>query len=260
MPAGWLPDGTYYWRVALLAPGPDRPAAGGRPGAHPRSPPARHARVPVAAPRAGRRARRSIRITGTENRITRVTIYRTDRPGTPQPLTSFKVPGRSSFTWNGRLGRRQTPAPAGTYLVGLYVADQACNVGRFPAALPPEPGTTPHAGVSIRYLAAEPPPAASRPARTRDRAGRRPAPAVHLGARRAPARASAAAAATARCCGCRSPAAAPGPTRSRCAPGRPGPPFRCWPSSGRTGRRRAAGARRPAASHLAGPEPGRRRR
>jgi hypothetical protein len=111
-------------------------------------------------------ARALVQTTGTENRITRVTIYRTDRPGTPQPLTSFKVPGRSRFTWNARLGRRLTAAPAGTYLVGLYVADQACNVGRFPTTLPPRPGTTPHAGVSVRYLAAESPPVAVPAGRT----------------------------------------------------------------------------------------------
>ena len=63
--------------------------------------------------------------------------------------------GAQQATWDGRIHGR--PAPAGTYLVGLDVTDAACNTGHFPATLPPAPGSTPDAGVTVRYLAAEPP-------------------------------------------------------------------------------------------------------
>jgi hypothetical protein len=85
-----------------------------------------------------------------------VQLYRTDLPGVPRLVKSFGISGiRDIATWDGRI--RQLPAPAGTYLVGLSVTDAACNTGHFPPALPPAPGSTPHAGVTVRYLAAQPP-------------------------------------------------------------------------------------------------------
>ena len=36
------------------------------------------------------------------------------------------------------------------------MTDAACNTGRYPIVMPPPPGTT-HTGVTVRYLAAEPP-------------------------------------------------------------------------------------------------------
>jgi hypothetical protein len=86
----------------------------------------------------------------------RVEILRTDLPGTPRPVFSFAVPARGhTAVWNGLI--HDAPAPAGTYLVGLQVIDAACNVGSFPAENPPVPGTTPHAGVTVTYLAAQVP-------------------------------------------------------------------------------------------------------
>jgi hypothetical protein len=63
--------------------------------------------------------------------------------------------GGTKTTWNGKINH--LPAPQGTYLIGLDVTDAACNTGHFPFAWPPPPGTTAHAGVTVRYLAAEPP-------------------------------------------------------------------------------------------------------
>jgi hypothetical protein len=84
-----------------------------------------------------------------------VLIYRTDLPGPPRLVKSYSSGRRTSTHWDGRINGR--PAPQGTYLVGLKVTDKACNTGRFPPELPPVPGTTAHAGVTVRYLAAEPP-------------------------------------------------------------------------------------------------------
>ncbi len=93
---------------------------------------------------------------GTEHRSGIIRLYRTDPNGRPRLVKSFKTRWNASQArWDGLIHRR--PAPAGTYLVGLDVTDAACNTGHFPALLPPVPGTTPHAGVSVRYLAAQPP-------------------------------------------------------------------------------------------------------
>jgi hypothetical protein len=96
-----------------------------------------------------------IRYRGNERRAGTLLIYRTDVAGTPKLVDSIPVNPRVPTTWDGRLGGR--PAPAGTYLMGLQVIDRACNVGRFPSSLPPAPGSTPGAGLTVRYLAAQPP-------------------------------------------------------------------------------------------------------
>ena len=97
----------------------------------------------------------TIRATGTKGLNARVLIYRTDLPGRPVLVKSYASGRRTTTHWDGTIKGR--PAPAGTYLVGLKVTDRACNTGRFPPELPPVPGTTAHAGVTVRYLAAEPP-------------------------------------------------------------------------------------------------------
>ncbi len=98
----------------------------------------------------------TIHYSGDEQRGGTIRIYRTDLPGAPRLVKSFLTPWNGqTATWDGTiLGR---PAPAGTYLIGLDVTDAACNTGHFPTALPPTRGTTPHAGVTVRYLAAQPP-------------------------------------------------------------------------------------------------------
>ncbi len=95
-----------------------------------------------------------IRYRGNEGHVATMRIYRTDVPGRPQQVASFLTSGGGETTWNGETANR--PAPAGIYLVGMDVTDAACNTGRFPASLPPAPGSTPRAGVTIRYLAAQP--------------------------------------------------------------------------------------------------------
>jgi FlgD Ig-like domain/N,N-dimethylformamidase beta subunit-like, C-terminal len=97
----------------------------------------------------------TIKYTGTDGLNARVLIYRTGLPGGPMLVKSYASGRRTTTTWDGTIKGR--PAPQGTYLVGLKVTDRACNTGRFPPELPPVPGTTPHAGVTVRYLAAEPP-------------------------------------------------------------------------------------------------------
>jgi hypothetical protein len=102
----------------------------------------------------------TIHVRGTEGRRAGVLIYRTD-VAPPQRVGQLTIPSeRDTATWDGTLGGR--PAPPGTYLMALVVADRSGNVGTFPGRLPdgrhavagPLPG---HAGVTIRRLAAAPP-------------------------------------------------------------------------------------------------------
>jgi hypothetical protein len=103
----------------------------------------------------------NIHFTGTKGRGGYLLVYRTGLGGPPQLAAARRIPfsRRSSHgyskTWNGLIHGR--PAPAGTYVMALKVADRACVTGTFPAYLPPQQGTTPHAGVTASYLAAEPP-------------------------------------------------------------------------------------------------------
>jgi len=103
----------------------------------------------------------TIHASGLEGRSAKVPIYRTDV--TPaRRVGELSIPfGARTATWDGTLGGR--PAPPGTYLMGLLVADRAGNVGSFPAPLPDTPGAPAlgplpgRAGVTIRRLAAAPP-------------------------------------------------------------------------------------------------------
>jgi hypothetical protein len=154
------PDGTYYIRVALINQGRTVTIAGPQ-GPEPvkvkTQPPAPVVTsvTPKLIPQRNQRAV-TLRYSGNESRGGTVQIYRTDLPGKPQLVKSFLTPWKGqSATWNGLIAGR--PAPAGTYLMGLDVADAACNTGRFPASLPPAAGATPGAGVTVRYLAAQPP-------------------------------------------------------------------------------------------------------
>jgi hypothetical protein len=86
-----------------------------------------------------------------------VELYRTDLPDwwLHKPVKGIATKwDHSSVEWDGMIAQR--PAPAGTYLVGFAMTDAACNSGTFPARLPPRSGSTPHAGVTLRYLAAAP--------------------------------------------------------------------------------------------------------
>jgi hypothetical protein len=153
------PDGTYYVRVALRHQGRtvDIADANGpipvkiktippRPVVTDVSP----SLIPLGAEKV------KIDYKGNDKRSGFVILYRTDLPGKPVAVKSFKTKWNASqATWDGLIKRQ--PAPAGTYLVGLNVTDAACNTGKFPAVMPPAPGTTRGAGVSVRYLAGQPP-------------------------------------------------------------------------------------------------------
>jgi hypothetical protein len=107
----------------------------------------------------------TIHLKGLEGRSARVLIYRTD-VSPPRRVGQLHVGfGARGVTWDGRLGGE--PAPPGTYLMGVLVADRSGNAGTFPRRLPdagggraaaalgaPLPG---HAGVTVRRLAAAPP-------------------------------------------------------------------------------------------------------
>ncbi|MGO9790816.1 MAG: FlgD immunoglobulin-like domain containing protein [Solirubrobacteraceae bacterium] len=161
----YAPDGTYYLRVALQHAGrtfdlTDTPITiitkaphavvrsvsvnGGAPSA---TGPA------IIAPPA---QTVTIRYTRGNYRAAFIQIYRTDLPGKPRVVKSFEViPESGVAVWDGLI--RERPAPAGTYLVGIAVTDAACNLGVFPLVNPPAPGSTPQTGVTVRYLAAQPP-------------------------------------------------------------------------------------------------------
>ena len=154
-----VPDGDYYFRVALIHQGRTveiSNSAGPEP-IHVRTIPPRP-QVTSVSPKLipqTESADVTIHYTGNEHRSGVVRIWRTDLPGKPKLVKSFvtKWSGESAI-WNGEINQR--PAPAGTYLVGLDVTDAACNTGRYPIVMPPPRGTT-HTGVTVRYLAAEPP-------------------------------------------------------------------------------------------------------
>jgi hypothetical protein len=98
----------------------------------------------------------TIHVSGTEGRGANVQIYRTDVTP-PRRVGQLAIPfAQRTVTWDGTLGGK--PAPPGTYLMGVLVADRSGNVGTFPRTIPPRAGPLPgHAGVTIRRLAAAPP-------------------------------------------------------------------------------------------------------
>ncbi|HET9102005.1 MAG TPA: FlgD immunoglobulin-like domain containing protein [Solirubrobacteraceae bacterium] len=154
------PDGTYYVKVSLIHEGRSvliSDNAGALPVTVDTVAP--HPRVvsvtPSLIPRAGVRGA-LVRTAATQGLPARMLIYRTDLPGRPRLVKSFPARRSGATSWDGTVAGG-APAPQGTYLVGLRVTDRACNTGSFPAVLPPVPGTTAHAGVSVRYLAGLPP-------------------------------------------------------------------------------------------------------
>lgn len=149
------PDGTYHFRIALRGQGRtvDLTATPITVKTVPPAPVVTSV-TPSLIPQ-GSRTSVTIRYKGNESRGGTVRIYRTDT-AKPRVVKSFLTPWKGQkVTWDGLI--RRHPPPAGTYLVGLDVTDAACNTGHFPTVLPPAEGSTPHAGVSVRYLAAQPP-------------------------------------------------------------------------------------------------------
>ncbi|HWE34299.1 MAG TPA: N,N-dimethylformamidase beta subunit family domain-containing protein [Solirubrobacteraceae bacterium] len=149
----FAPDGTYFFHVALIHQG--RAINVGGPITVKTIPP--HPVVTGVSPNLIPEGSTpvTIRFSGTERRQVTILIYRTDLGAAPRLVDSFATTRRHSVFWNGRIAGAL--APAGTYLIGLRVTDLACNIGHFPVVLPPPPGSTPHAGLTVRYLAADPP-------------------------------------------------------------------------------------------------------
>ena len=144
------PDGTYYFRVALLHQGrtidlngvpvkvktvPPRPVV--------------VSVAPTVIPSASGSRRVTIRYAGNENRGGTILLYWMGAPGGSRLVKSFLTPwnGQTAI-WDGTIKGR--PAPAGSYLVGIEVTDAACNTGRFPARIPPPAGTSPDTTVTVR--------------------------------------------------------------------------------------------------------------
>jgi len=134
------PDGLYYYRVLLLG------------HAIRIDPPFRIITTPprptitsvspavVASGGAVRIGYRNAPWDRGEIKLEQALIYRLGR-GRPRLVDAFALDSaRSSATWNGLIGG--LPAPAGRYLVALRAIDDACQVGSYPARLPPAPGST----------------------------------------------------------------------------------------------------------------------
>lgn len=144
------PDGTYYFRVALLHQGRTINLSG-VPVKVKTSPPQPVvvSVSPHVIPSASGSMKVAIRYAGNETRSATVLLYRVDGPGGPRLVKTF-VTGwnRQSAVWDGTINGR--PAPAGSYLIGLEVTDAACNTGRWPAQLLPTPAALARAGVKVQ--------------------------------------------------------------------------------------------------------------
>lgn len=168
-----VPDGTYYFNVALINQG--RAINVGPPITVQTTPP--HPDITSVTPQVitgGQTV--TIHFRGNQGFRSEVLVYRTDLPGALRLVYKFptKFHPNGVTTWDGLIDG--SPAPAGTYLIGMRTTNNACTTNRFPVVMPPQPGTTPHAGVTVRYLAAAPPltpvPAGSRATVSVDSRGR----------------------------------------------------------------------------------------
>ena len=137
------PDGSYYFRVALVHQGRTVPQVSSVPvkvkTVAPR--PVITSVTPAMIPSPTGSSRVTIRYRGNEGRGGTILLYRTEPSGRPQLVKTFLTPWKGQTAiWDGTV-RNQQPAPAGTYLVALQVSDAACNTGQFPTRIPPAPGT-----------------------------------------------------------------------------------------------------------------------
>jgi flagellar hook assembly protein FlgD len=151
------PDGTYEFRISLIHQGRSLVIPNSSVTVERAAPKLTVTGVtPAIIPTPGVAAA-TARFTGAGHLRPRVLIYRSDPLGRLVLVKSFAATtSRGRTTWDGTLAGG-APAPQGTYLVGLKLTDAACNTARFPSRLPPAPGSTSHAGVTVRYLAAQPP-------------------------------------------------------------------------------------------------------
>jgi flagellar hook assembly protein FlgD len=107
----------------------------------------------------------AIHFTQVGTHLPTIRIYRTDLPGVPQLVDTFHASSLRTAFWGGRNADGR-PAPQGTYLASVTALDRACTRSTFPTTFPPAVGSTPHAGVTVRYLAAQPPLTALTPGST----------------------------------------------------------------------------------------------
>jgi hypothetical protein len=137
------PDGAYHLRVALLHQGRTIDLDDAQQIVKVKTVPPRPVITnvtPTVIPSASGSTRVTIRYAGNENRGGTILLYRTDPSGGPRLVKKFLTPWKGqTAVWDGTIHQR--PAPTGTYLIGLEVTDAACNTGRFPARIPPAPGT-----------------------------------------------------------------------------------------------------------------------
>lgn len=92
-------------------------------------------------------------------RKARVLVYRTDVTPAREVLAEGVPSGTYTWEWDGTVGGRN--AAQGTYLVAVESRDRAGNIGTSPVRLPPKPPygreIGGRAGISVRYLNAQPP-------------------------------------------------------------------------------------------------------
>jgi FlgD Ig-like domain len=150
------PEGTYYFRVALIHQNRTIDLSGTPINVKTSPPRPVVTRVTPSLIPGANGTHVTMHYAGNEGRGGTVRIYRTDLPGGPRLVKTFLTPWNGhTAIWDGKISQR--PAPAGTYLIGLDVTDAACDTGRFPAHIPPAPGTAPNTGVTVSYLAAQAP-------------------------------------------------------------------------------------------------------
>lgn len=161
----YAPDGTYYFRIVLQSEGRSIDLSEKPLRVVTQPPRARVVAVRVAG-KAGAMTSgpaiisppHPVKIRWNRGAYRRVwlDIYRTDVAGKPQLVATLRQnPHRDVGTWNGEIAGQ--PAPAGTYLVGITAQNLACDQAHWPIVLPPSTGTTPGAGLTIRYLSVTPP-------------------------------------------------------------------------------------------------------
>lgn len=149
------PDGIYHVRVSLSRTGRTVTAP-------------RDLRIDTRAPRPyvksvapGRIVAPGTPVTFTlghpgRSRATQFTLLRTDGARPRALATGSLAGGQDAWTWDGRVAG--APAPAGVYLAQVQRADGAGNVGRVPARVPTRAPISGAPGVTVRALAAQPPP------------------------------------------------------------------------------------------------------
>jgi hypothetical protein len=147
------PNGEYHVRVSLRRQG--RVVTSGRKillDTVPPDPVVGYVKPSVLTPGRGNAA--TLRYSGPKRRPV-LLVYRTDLKHPRLVSRRVARSGRDVLRWNGRVGRAQRLAPAGSYLLAVRVRDAAGNVG--PAELPPRRGAVRgHPGLTVRYLAAAP--------------------------------------------------------------------------------------------------------